>query len=148
MDFPRARADWRGRRTRGIADHGVCRSREGIIGLSFDEGMVYYSGRALQGLRRSVPGIECPSIDRAEEVPGLWISDGGLWYVDGDQPGWAEAACGRSDHRLRRNADDKTDDGGGNRAVLERGNAVGIGRHAYVILLARRSERVPHHPPP
>src|SRR5260370_33988806 len=68
--------------TSHIAAYRVCRSRKRVIGLRFDECMVYQSGRALEGVSLRMITGECPSVHRAEEVPALWISDCGHCHED------------------------------------------------------------------
>src|SRR6266446_3345246 len=140
------RRRWRDSWARHIANHRICRSRKGVIGLPFDESMVYDKRRPLVSSRR----IECPSVHRAEEVPGRWISDNELRHIDGNRAVRLEVArrISRSNHRLRGNTDDQSDDGGGNRAVLEGWRSPCSRSHADVVLLARRGERVPDYPPP
>ena len=113
--------------------------------------MVYQSGRALERVSLGSITGESPSVHSSEEVPGLWISDCGLRKEHSDCAVRLEVACrqGRSDLRLRGNADDQTDDGGGNRAVFEGWHpTTRSSLHANVELLAWRGERVPDHSPP
>jgi hypothetical protein len=103
--------------------------------------VVYQQGRALEGVSLGSIAGKCPSVHGSEQITGLWTTDRGLWYEDSDRPVSVEVARtqGVSDLRFSWDANNQTDDGGGNRAIVEHWLPITRSSlHANVVLLARR----------
>ena len=139
--------------TSDIADDGVCRSRMAIIPLGFNERVIYQQGRTLQVL--SLAGIagEGPSVNSSEQITRLRISDRGFWYDKRNRTVGVETASRQVSYlRFRWNADNETDNLGGNSPILKGGSAIRVCPHTNIKLLGRRivrlrRVRVPDDPP-
>src|SRR3981081_906540 len=119
-----------------------------IVPLRFNERMVYQQGRALQVLRLSCVGGECPSVNGAEPITPLWVTHRGLRHAARVRSVSVKAASGQgSDWSFYRDTNHQTDNAGGDGSILKGDSSVLICPHANVELLARRRVRVPDEPP-
>src|SRR5713101_3933563 len=98
-----------------------------IVPLRFNKRMIYKEGRTLQVLSLAGIARECPSIHSSEQVARLRIADFGFWYDKRDRPVSVKAASRQSsDLRFRRDANNQTDNLGGNRSIIKRDSSIRI----------------------
>lgn len=102
--------------------------------------MIHEQGRALEVLGVvSVAGKGAP-VDGAEQITGLWVTDGRLRHDNRDRAVGVEITLrqGIPDFCLGRHADDETDHSGSDCPVFKGDRSVVIGPHTYIELLRRR----------
>src|SRR3981081_2106818 len=119
-----------------------------IVPLRFNESMVYQQGRALQVLRHRCVAGECPSVNGSEQITRLWITHRGFRHDERDRSVSVKAASGQgAGWRFYRDANQQTDNAGGDGSILKGDSSVLIRPHANVELFARRRVRVQDKPP-
>src|ERR1700682_2908235 len=86
-----------------ITDYRVCRRRIAIVGLRFDERMVYEGVRSLQRAFRRTRHIarNRPSAYSAEQVTRLWVTESGLRWQNRDGTVGVEIAAYQGISNLR-----------------------------------------------
>ena len=125
-----------------------------IVPLCFNERVVYQQGRSLQVLSLACIAGEGPSVNSSKQIARLRIADRGFRHDKRDRAVSVKAASRQgSDWRFRRDANNQTNDGGGNGSIFKSGNAILIRPHTGIELLGcrivrMRRVRVPDHPPP
>src|SRR5438270_13186773 len=76
---------WR-RSTNGIADDSICGGRIAVVRIAFYERVIDQKGRAFQRTGLRSIGGEGATVDSAEQITGLRITDRGFRHINRDCP--------------------------------------------------------------